>query len=210
MLFGTKLHFRIAYFFTAFFPSILILLLKIGDSKKMFFWIMLIIFLSVSFISARCIIKELKTRQSNSKYSSTNIVINFDVQKKRLKHGYVIQVQNNSKVNPGFIPFATSILFPSIIVDNNKIYVPLIIMIFFFIILMFSNEVFPNIFLLLSGVNLLVTSDGYKIFYFSKDKDTLTGTKIINSIGNTGSLSMTYIITNQEYDGKELKNIDDD
>lgn len=176
----------------------------------MFTWIMLIIFLSVSFISVRCIIKELKTRQSNSKYSSTNIVINFDVQKKRLKHGYVIQVQNNSKVNTGFIPFATSILFPSIIVDNNKIYVPLIIMIFFFIILMFSNEVFPNILLLLSGVNLLVTSDGYKIFYFSKDKDILTGTKIINSIGNTGSLSMTYIITNQEYDGKELKNIDDD
>lgn len=205
MLFGTKLHFRIAYFFTAFFPSILILLLKIGDPKKMFFWIMLIIFLFVSFISLRCIIKELKTRQSNSKYSSTNIVINFDVQKKRLKHGYVIQVQNNSKVNPGFIPFATSI-----IVDNNKIYVPLIIMIFFFIILMFSNEVFPNIFLLFFGVNLLVTSDGYKIFYFSKDKDILTGTKIINSIGNTGSLSMTYIITNQEYDGKELKNIDDD
>lgn len=208
MLFGTKLHFRIAYFFTAFFPSILILLLKIGDSKKMFIWITLIIFLSVIFVI--CIKKELKSRQSNSKYSSTNIVINFDVQQKRLKHGYVIQVQNNSKVNSGFIPFATSILFPSITVDNNKIYASLIIMLFFFIILMFSNEVFPNIFLLLFGVNLLVTSDGYKIFYFSKDKDILTGTKIINSIGNTGSLSMTYIITNQEYDGKELKNIDDD
>lgn len=121
----------------------------------------------------------------------------------------MIQVQNNSKVNPGFIPFATSILFPSIIVDNNNIYAFLIIL-FFFIILMFSNEVFPNIFLLLFGVNLLVTSDGYKIFYFSKDKDILTGTKIINRVGNTGSLSMTYIITNQEYDGKELKNIDDD
>lgn len=121
----------------------------------------------------------------------------------------MIQVQNNSKVNPGFIPFATSILFPSIIVDNNNIYAFLIIL-FFFIILMFSNEVFPNIFLLLFGVNLLVTSDGYKIFYFSKDKDILTGTKIINSIGNTGSLSMTYIITNQEYDGKGLKNIDND
>ncbi len=208
MLFGTKLHFRIEYFFTAFFPSILILLLKIGDLKKMFNWIMLIIFLSV--ISVVCIKKELKYRQSNSKYSSTNIVINFDVQQKRLKHGYVIQVQNNSKVNPGFIPFATSILFPSIIVDNNNIYASLIIMLFFFIILMFSNEVFPNILLLVFGVNLLVTSDGYKIFYFSKDKDILTGTKIINSIGNTGSLSMTYIITNQEYDGKELKNIDDD
>lgn len=126
-----------------------------------------------------------------------------------MKHGYVIQVQNNSKVNPGFIPFATSILFPSIIVDNNNIYAFLIIL-FFFIVLTFSNKVFPNIFLLLFGVNLLVTSDGYKIFYFSKDKDILTGTKIINSIGNTGSLSMTYIITNQEYDGKELKNIDDD
>ena len=74
---------------------------------------MLIIFLSV--ISVICIKKELKSRQSNSKYSSTNIVINFDVQQKRLKHGYVIQVQNNSKVNPGFIPFATSI-----IVDNNN------------------------------------------------------------------------------------------
>lgn len=209
MLFGTKLRFRIAYFFTAFFPSILILLLKIGDSKKMFFWIMLIISV-ISVISVFCIIKELKSRQSNSKYSSTNIVINFDVQQKRLKHGYVIQVQNNSKVNSGFIPFATSILFPSIIVDNNNIYASLIIMIFFFIILMFSNEVFPNILLLILGVNLLVTSDGYKIFYFYKDKDILTGTKIINSIGNTGSLSMTYIITNQEYDGKELKNIDDD
>lgn len=207
MLFGTKLHFRIAYFFTAFFPSILILLFKTGNSKKMSIWIMLIIFLSASII---CIIKELKSRQSNSKYSSTNIVINFDVQQKRLKHGYVIQVQNNSKVNPGFIPFATSILFPSIIIDNNNTYASLIIMIFFFIILMFSNEVFPNILLLILGVNLLVTSDGYKIFYFSKDKDILTGTKIINSIGNTGSLSMTYIITNQEYDGKELKNIDDD
>lgn len=80
MLFGTKLHFRIAYFFTAFFPSILILLLKIGDLKKMFNWIMLIIFLSA--ISVICIKKELKSRQSNSKYSSTNIVINFDVQKK--------------------------------------------------------------------------------------------------------------------------------
>ena len=123
MLFGTKLHFRIEYFFTAFFTSILILLLKIGDSKKMFFWIMLII----SVISVFCIKKELKSRQSNSKYSSTNIVINFDVQQKRLKHGYVIQVQNNSKVNPGFIPFATSILFPSIIVDNNNIYASLII-----------------------------------------------------------------------------------
>lgn len=80
MLFGTKLRFRIAYFFTAFFPSILILLLKIGDLKKMFNWIMLIIFLSA--ISVICIKKELKSRQSNSKYSSTNIVINFDVQKK--------------------------------------------------------------------------------------------------------------------------------
>lgn len=149
ILFGTKLHFRIEYFFTVFLPSILILLLKIGDLKKMFNWIMLIIFLSV--ISVICIKKELKSRQSNSKYSSTNIVINFDVQQKRLKHGYVIQVQNNSKVNLGFIPFATSI-----IVDNNNIYASLIIQ--GWKTLLFPN---PPFVLLLPCTLVLNTEDSY-------------------------------------------------
>lgn len=227
MLFGTRLLFRICYFFTAFAPALFILGIKqafpVTVQNIKIEWIKMLVskiaiiglpllIIILATLSASYLRHYLKTRQTDEEQVAKNIVLNFDIAKKELKNGYVIQVQDGSKINSGFIAFATSVVAPSVVLSllkENQTLISLLILLMFFLLLMMSNDVFPNIILPIFGIQLMVTKDGYNIFYFSKDEDFLTGTKRINSLGNTGSLARTYVITNIEYTGKELKYINE-
>lgn len=223
MLFGTPLVFRIAYFFTSFTPSLFMLALKIHphfiiNTKFIFVnkmlnevikWSPIIVIFVSSLLSVKYIKKYLKTRRQNS-IEIPNLALNFNRQVKVFKNnkqGYVIQVQDGPKINTGFIAFATSVVAPSVVlglVKENQLITSLIIVILFYLLLMFSNDTFPNIILPIFGIQLLTTKDGYNIFYFSKYSDQLSGIKKLNSLGNGGSLSRTYIISNIEFSEDEV------
>ena len=85
-----------------------------------------------------------------------------------------------------------------------------IVIVMFFILLMSSNDVFPNVVLPLVGVHLMVTKENYNIFYFSKQKDCLSNVKKLNSLGNTGSLSRTYILSDGCFLGDEMEDKKDE
>lgn len=227
MLFGTGVLFRISYFFTSFAPALFILSLNVplkfhtkNISKT---WIKIfvstlnislypLIIVILALISVFYLRNYLYKRQKSEKFFVKNLALNFDIEKKKLKNGHVIQVQNGAKINSGFISFATSVVAPSLVLSlaNNKdIFIPLLIIIMFFLLLMMSNDVFPNIILPIFGVQMMETKDGYNLFYFSHNNDILSGTKKIKSLGDAGSLSRTYIISDEEFTSEEVENINE-
>lgn len=228
MLFGTSLLFRISYFFTSFAPALFILSLKaptpftkneikgneLGSTLVLKIWPFLpsTIIVVIALFSIWYIKGYLLRRQQDKQYEIKNLVLNFDMVKKRIRGGHVIQVQEGVKINSGFIQFATSVVAPSVVLSllkDNEMLISALIILMFFILLMLSNDVFPNIVLPLFGVQLMVTKDGYNLFYFTKDSDFLTGTKKVNSLGNTGSLARTYVITDTEFLGEEVEVVND-
>lgn len=227
MLFGTSLLFRISYFFTAFAPALFILSIKqplklkingvVYDKQQPLIHIiekclLPAIVILLAGISIYYLKKYLSERQQNNQYEVKKLALNFDRIQKKIKGGHVIQVQDGVKINTGFISFATSVVAPSIVLsllENNEVYISLLIIVMFFLLLMLSNDTFPNIILPIFGVQLMVTKDDYNVFYFTKDSEFLTGTKKIHSIGNSGSLARTYIITDVEFTSDEVEVIDE-
>ena len=223
MLFGTPLLFRIAYFFTSFTPSLFMLAIKIHPHvdvntkfpafNKILYeiikWSPIVVVVMSSLLSVKYIKKYLQSQCQNAS-EVPNLALNFNRQAKLFKNnnqGYVIQVQDGPKINTGFIAFATSVVAPSVVlglVKENQLITSLIIVILFYLLLMFSNDTFPNIILPIFGVQLLTTKDGYNIFYFSKYSDRLSGIKKLHSLGNGGSLSRTYIMSNIEFSENEV------
>lgn len=219
MLFGTDLKFRLAYFFTAFFPAFLLIYFSIFDILP-FSWqetdsllcnlirnicpiFVLIALISIMLISITVIRKYIKERKKEE-YIVKNIVLNFNVSKVTLKNfsqGKVIDIQDGPKVNPGFISFVSSTIVPSLVLkfmNGVSALVAIVIIIFFFVLLMLSNDVFPNLILPLIGINLLVTKDNYIIFFLREDTDNFSGVKNICSLGNTGTMARTFVFFNQE------------
>ncbi|WP_407281444.1 hypothetical protein [Lactococcus formosensis] len=224
MLFGTPLYFRICYFFTAFSPALFLISLNYKldfkiDIKSAWFEAVLNFLLHyllsiaaiLSAVIATLLIKRFLKKRRNGNYSVEHLALNFNHSEKRIKNANtkVIQVQNSPKINSGFIAFALSVVSPPVVAtfvkDNQGIFA-LILVILFFLLLMLSNDVFPNIFLPLFRVQLL-SIDGYNIFYFSKDSEFLTGVKRINSLGDSGSLARTYVLTDNEFLESEIEDI---
>lgn len=219
MLFGTPLLFRIAYFFSAFSPALFILSLNVKINKeleiendcfeliinKVIKFSPAIAVVVLAFLSAFLIKKYLLKRQDDEFVQSRNIAMNFNMRKIKFKdnnQGHVIQVQKGNKINSGFIGFATSIVAPSLVlgmVKDDQIALPIFMIFLFFLLLMLGNDVFPNIILPVFGVQLMVTNDGYNIFYLSKFSDYLSGVKKVHSLGNGSSLARTYVISQEEF-----------
>lgn len=224
MLFGTPIFFRLAYFFTAFAPALL--LLDIRASQKLFkdFKIfifnageLMILIMTILIILSGIYLKNyLKRQQEDEDYRVKGIVISFNLNnEKLLRHNYqIIEVQKGAKINSGFIAFAISIVTPSLLFDrlkNDDFLIALGIIILFFLLLMMSNDVFPNIILPIFGIQLMVTADNYNIFYFSKKIQMLSGIKALNYIGTAKGLSRTFVITDREiYDEEILDSLNKD
>lgn len=227
MLFGTGLLFRICYFFTSFAPALFIICLKqmtttkIGWSDRnltkvciygLVEYVPLILVVVIAVGSGFYLRYYLKKIQGDESQEVGNIVLNFETAKKRSNKVYVVQVQEGPKINSGFISFAMSVVAPSVLLNlmkGKQFLISILITFMFFLLLMMSNDVFPNIILPIFGIQLMVTKDGYNIFYFSKDESFLTGVKRVNRIGNTGSLARTYIVIDKEYNDSDLEVIDD-
>lgn len=216
MLFGTNLYFRISYFFTSFAPALFILVLrgtcnkKIKDGKvnwgsyfeaaiveyKYIFILIILVIVSAVYIRiylSRC-------RESEN-HIVDSLGVNFDIKPRNSKNRYVIQIQDGIKINSGFILFLTSVIAPTLflnLIKGNQMMISGFIVFLFFLLSMLSNDVFPNVILPIIGVQLMVTKDGYNIFYFSKDEYILSGFKEVHSLGNTGSLARTFIIVDKE------------
>lgn len=217
MLFGTSLFFRLAYFFTAFAPALLLLDIRAGEKLFKNFRILifngseliLICTIGLIIISGIYIKSYLKKKQRDPDYKAKRIVISFNLKNQELlQHNYqVIEVQKGTKINSGFISFAISVVAPSLLFDslkNNKFLIALGIIILFFLLLMLSNDVFPNIILPLFGIQLMVTADNYNIFYFSRQMQMLSGIKALHYIGIMGALSRTFVITDDEVAEDEI------
>lgn len=222
MLFGTDLKFRLAYFFTAFFPAFLLIYFSIVDIHQ-FSWqdtdsiltyiirnFVLPVLIFLMLISIFIIRKFIEGRRSNE-YIVKNIVLNFNVSKVTLKNisqGKVIDIQDGPKVNPGFISFVSSTIVPSLVLkfmNGVSSLVAIVIVVFFFVLLMLSNDIFPNLILPIFGINLLVTKDNYNIFFFRKDSAAFSGIKKVCSLGNTGTMARTFVFLDQEVLDNELE-----
>lgn len=153
MLFGTDLKFRLAYFFTAFFPAFLLIyfslvdihqfLLKETESLPCYLsrnlWIigMLLVLVFLMLISISSIRGYINGRRSEENIVK-NIVLNFNVSKVTLKNisqGKVIDIQDGPKVNPGFISFVSSTIVPSLVLkfmNGVSALVAIVIIVFFF------------------------------------------------------------------------------
>lgn len=219
MLFGTNLKFRLAYFFTAFFPAFILIYFSLVDinqflwketdsflcylSRNWLLFLMLLVLLSIMLISIYSIRGYINGRRREENIVK-NIVLNFNVSKATLKNisqGKVIDIQDGPKINPGFISFVSSTIVPSLVLkfmNGVNALVAIVIIIFFFVLLMLSNDVFPNLILPLIGINLLVTKDNYIIFFLREDTDNFSGVKNICSLGNTGTMARTFVFFNQE------------
>ena len=166
MLFGTTLKFRLAYFFTAFFPALFLISFSLMNFS-LFAWkekdtfiiylsrisgqvILPIILLVTMVISVYSIKKYIKSRQEES-FAIPNIAINFNyysVNFNGRKQGRIINIQDAPKINSGFISFVTSTIAPSIILkfmEGINSLVAFFIVVVFFLLLMLSNDMFPNL-----------------------------------------------------------------
>lgn len=219
MLFGTNLKFRLAYFFTAFFPAFILIYFSLVDinqfswketdsllcylSRNWLLFLMILVLLSIMLISIYSIRGYINGRRREENIVK-NIVLNFNVSKitlKNISQGKVIDIQDGPKVNPGFISFVSSTIVPSLVLkfmNGVSALVAIVIIVFFFVLLMLSNDVFPNLILPLFGINLLVTKDNYIIFFLREDTDKFSGVKNICSLGNTGTMARTFVFFNQE------------
>ena len=183
MLFGTNLEFRLAYFFTAFFPAFILIYFSLVDIHQFLWketdsllcylsrnWLLLVL-LSIMLISINSIRGYINRRRREENIVK-NIVLNFNVSKATLKNisqGKVIDIQDGPKVNPGFISFVSSTIVPSLVLkfmNGVSSLVAIVIIVFFFVLLMLSNDIFPNLILPIFVINLLVTKDNYNIFFF--------------------------------------------
>ena len=227
MLFGTSLLFRISYFITSFSPAFFLLSLNFRKEQLfctkyglvnhvlsfMFYWLFPITVMLVTVFAAIYIKRYLSKRKSIKTFEISNKALNFNEHLKKFKKsktGYVIQVQKGVKVNSGFIAFTLSVVTPSVVLalsNEAQFLSSLLVSIMFFLLLMMSNDVFPNIILPIFGVHLMVTADSYNVFYLSSQKDFLSGVKKLNSLGNTGSLARTYILSDENYADNEMEDV---
>ena len=224
MLFGTSLLFRIAYFFTSFFPALFLLSLNFRNEVEFYtqyehlneifsllmYWMYPILTLCFSVFAAKYILGYLIKRQNDKRFESNNCALNFNVKPKRFKDGlgHMIDVHAGTKINSGFIAFAISVVAPSVVltlINDGQMLPSLLVIFMFFLLMMMSNDVFPNIVLPLFGVNLMVTQSGYNVFYLSKQGDILSGVKRLHTLGNAGSLSKTYILSNDSLDDTRME-----
>jgi len=174
------------------------------------YWMYPILTLCFSILAARYILRYLMKRQNDKRFESNSCALNFNARPKKFKDGlgYMIDGHAGVKINSGFIAFAISVVAPSIIltlINNGQAFPPLLVIFMFFLLLMMSNDVFPNIMLPLFGVHLMVTQSGYNIFYLSKQGDILSGVKRLHTLGNAGSLSKTYILSNDSLDDTRME-----
>ena len=222
MLFGTNLKFRLAYFFTAFFPAFILIYFSLVDihqflwketeslpcylSRNLWLLAMLLVLLSLMLISISSIRGYINGRRSEENIVK-NIVLNFNVSKVTLKNisqGKVIDIQDGPKVNPGFV---SSTIVPSLVLkfmNEVSALVAIVIIVFFFVLLMLSNDIFPNLILPIFGINLLVTKDNYNIFFFRKDSAAFSGVKRVCTLGNTGTMARTFVFFDQEVLNDEI------
>ena len=224
MLFGTNFLFRVAYFFTSFSPALFLLSLNYRCEKNLGFCnniisyvlnivvyrLFTILVVMIACASASYIRKYLIRQQSDKRREISNLALNFNIYPKKFKakKGYVIEAQEGIKVNSGFISFALSVVVPLAVLifsDYASGLFSLLIIFTFFLLLMMSNDVFPNIILPMFGVNLMVTKDRYNIFYTSKQNDFLSGIKKLHSLGNAGSLARAYVLSHENFDDDEME-----
>jgi len=229
MLFGTSLLFRVAYFFTAFSPALLFISFSfryeavfctqseiINEALQLFtYWLPPIVVALASFVFAKILKRYLIKRAKDRNCEVSNMALNFNVSQKKFKkakEGYVIQIQEGVQINSGFVKFAISIVAPRILltlIGETSAMLPFMIIVSFFLLLMFSNDTFPNVILPIIGVHLMVTKDNYNIFYLSENKEFLNNVKKLHSLGSAGSLSRTYILSRESFPDAEIADMEE-
>lgn len=89
---------------------------------------------------------------------------------------HIIDVSKNISINNNFIPFLTSIIIPLFLKNDNWI-ISIVTMVMLLIFSWNSSECFPNIILSILAVHLILSNDGFYIFYRTKDREYMLGIK---------------------------------
>lgn len=173
---------KIMYFVTALIPSILILEwycpYLIVHMKILVMLVTFIVSVVIGLILRKIIFSK-KNIQSKQR------VVNFDgisstnercVGMLKDESKYEIDILKNFSINNNFIPFLTSIVIP-LFLKNNNWFISIITMIMLLIFSWNSSDCFPNIILSLLKTHLISTSDGFYIFYRTKDRQYMSGIK---------------------------------
>lgn len=211
MLFKTGLMFRIGYFFTAFFPSLILAIVsntKLSHSKL--FGItyqncMILLLMLIVMVSAIGLKHYFSYKTSEGE--DTNFWINFDLKSADeiivRDEEQIFETSDNVQINGGSIQFIFSTLAPSLLTNIAKadiVYSFLFTMILF-LLLMWSSDPFPNVILILAGVCQFKTSGNITVFFLRKNSGNLTDIRRLKYLGQS-QLNKTFILGYEKHDKK--------
>lgn len=176
MFYGTKLWYKGLYFLTAMSPAYILFILQIHDSFKnkkgnleFFKWeinfniycmcaVVLFFFLILAFILKRSLIRQYKKGLSDRHLGTLN----------------QFKENNLAEENGNITTFLLGAIIPAVLIVDGNLYAAIVIFILLqFIIyklIMRSTDLFPNVLLVILGINLCKTIDNNYVFTF-KSKD---------------------------------------
>ncbi|GAE26236.1 hypothetical protein JCM9140_2275 [Halalkalibacter wakoensis JCM 9140] len=186
MFYGTKLFYKVLYYVTAMAPAYFLFLLQINDKFNKAFDTNIYVMCLILFI----LIISLAYLLKNSLYrhyikERGNEVPTSEIQQ--------YSQSNLEESNGSVISFLLGNIIPGVLIMENSIYEAIIVFltlqILIFILIMKSSDIFPNILLVILGVDLCKTKEGKYLFVFKKE--TVSELKVFQ-IGDS-SKSKTFI-----------------
>ncbi|GGA91409.1 hypothetical protein GCM10007183_14510 [Staphylococcus muscae] len=174
IFYGTRFFYKFLYFITAMTPAYFLFLLQIDDKFQhpfdttilkmkldVYWWcgiLFLILFILALFLKW-LIINQYKT-------PSTDRVLNNKKEKFKLN--------NLEEINGSIISFLLGNVLPAVLIIESNLLVAIlifiIIQILIYILIMKSTDIFPNIFLIILGIDLCKTEDDDYVFTFKSKK----------------------------------------
>ncbi|GHH96646.1 antibiotic resistance protein VanZ [Neobacillus kokaensis] len=186
MFYGTKLFYKVLYYVTAMAPAYFLFLLQINDKFKMAFDTNIYLLCLILFI----IINTLAYLLKSSLYRHYIKERGNEVPSSEIPQ---YSESNLEESNGSVISFLLGNIIPGVLIMENSlneaIVVFVLLQILIFILIMKSSDIFPNILLIIMGVDLCKTKEGKYIFIFKKD--IVSETKVFQ-IGDSAK-SKTFI-----------------
>jgi len=166
LFYGTKLFYKVLYYITAMAPAYFLFLLQINNKFNKTFTIdiyLLCIILFILIISLAFILRSILFRHYAK--GRGNEVPSSEIQK--------YSQPNLEESNGSVISFLLGNIIPGVLIMENSIYEALVVFftlqILIFILIMKSSDIFPNILLIILGVDLCKTKEGKYLFIFKKE-----------------------------------------
>ncbi|MCY7115493.1 hypothetical protein [Streptococcus mutans] len=207
MFFGTRIWFKISYFWTSMIPAYIIFLARtyseLGENIGLTISIIFVIFSVAMIITLLVSIKK-----QISKFQGTKeIEVNFNPfrstpQKEGVSNVPRVETEGFYKVNPGLISYLLGTVFSSgtlSFVSSNSIITKFTVFIVVQLLIWFyvqnSSDSVPNIILLVFGKDLVSVNDKYWILMTRNNlRNNLTGIKTIVPFASTDARNRLYVV----------------